>query len=83
MGHKKGILIYYVFRLNQTGDVELRGEPLKKRKDLLKRMLKGQSRLLLCSKIGRQRGGRADWLAETDKVPTGGASFLAHTLGQR
>jgi len=45
-GPQKGTLIYYIFDLIKLGEVDLRGEPLRKRKEKLKKLLKNQPRLL-------------------------------------
>src|SRR5262245_53547463 len=39
-GQQKGTLVYYIFDLLKLGDVDLRSEPLRKRKKLLQRLLK-------------------------------------------
>jgi len=44
-GPQKGTLVYYVFDLLKLGDVDLRGEPLHRRKNLLEKLLKGNPRL--------------------------------------
>jgi bifunctional non-homologous end joining protein LigD len=41
-GPQNGTLIYYVFDLIKLGEIDLRGEPLRKRKGKLKRLLKNQ-----------------------------------------
>jgi hypothetical protein len=53
-GPQKGTLIYYVFDLLKLGEVNLRGEPLRKRKEKLKRVLKGQQRLLYVDDMERE-----------------------------
>jgi bifunctional non-homologous end joining protein LigD len=45
-GRQQGTLIYYVFDLLRLRDVDLRGEPLLKRKKLLERLVKGNPRIL-------------------------------------
>ena len=53
-GPQKGALIYYVFDLIKLGEVDLRGEPLRKRKEKLKRLLKNQPRLLYVDHMERE-----------------------------
>ena len=45
-GPQKGTLIYYVFDLLKLGEIDLTAEPLRKRKEKLKRLLKNHSRML-------------------------------------
>jgi bifunctional non-homologous end joining protein LigD len=53
-GPQKGTLIYYVFDLIKLGEVDLRGEPLRKRKEKLKKLLKNQPRLLYIDHMERE-----------------------------
>ena len=54
-GPQKGTLVYYVFDLLRLGDVDLRTEPLWKRKRTLEKVLKGCSpRLLYVEHIERE-----------------------------
>lgn len=53
-GPQKGTLVYYVFDLLKLGDVELRREPLRRRKKLLERLLKGSPRLLYVEHVERE-----------------------------
>jgi ATP-dependent DNA ligase len=52
-GPQKGTLVYYVFDLLKLGDVDLRGEPLHRRKKLLEKFLKGNPRLLHVEHVER------------------------------
>ena len=53
-GPQKGTLVYYVFDLLKLGDVDLRGEPLRRRKKLLEKFLKGNPRLLYVEHVERE-----------------------------
>jgi bifunctional non-homologous end joining protein LigD len=53
-GPQKGTLVYYVFDLLKLGDVELRSEPLRRRKKLLEKFLKGNPRLLYVEHVERE-----------------------------
>jgi bifunctional non-homologous end joining protein LigD len=53
-GPQKGALIFYVFDLLKLGDVDLREQPLRKRKEKLKRLLKNQFRLLYVDHMERE-----------------------------
>jgi len=53
-GPQKGTLIYYVFDLIKLGEVDLRGEPLRKRKEKLRRLLRNQPRLLYVDHMERE-----------------------------
>jgi ATP dependent DNA ligase domain len=53
-GPQKGTLVYYVFDLLKLRDVELRGEPLHRRKKLLEKLLKGNPRLRFVDHMERE-----------------------------
>jgi ATP-dependent DNA ligase len=51
---QKGTRVYYMFDLIKLGSVDLRGEPLKKMKEKLKRLLKSPLRLLYVDHIEQE-----------------------------
>ena len=53
-GSQKGTLVYYVFDLLKLGDVDLRREPLLRRKKLLERLVKGHPRLIYVDHMERE-----------------------------
>jgi bifunctional non-homologous end joining protein LigD len=53
-GPQKGTLVYYVFDLPKLGDVDLRGEPLHRRKKHLEKLVKGNCRLSYVDHIERE-----------------------------
>jgi bifunctional non-homologous end joining protein LigD len=53
-GRQKGTLVYYIFDLLKLGDVDLRGEPLRKRKRLLTRFLGNHQRLIYVDHMERE-----------------------------
>jgi bifunctional non-homologous end joining protein LigD len=52
-GPQKGVLVYYIFDLLKLGDVDLRNEPLLKRKQLLAKLLERHQRLLYVDHVER------------------------------
>jgi bifunctional non-homologous end joining protein LigD len=52
-GPQRGTLIFYVFDLLKLGEVDLRGEPLRKRKEKLRRLLTNLPRLLYVDPMER------------------------------
>src|SRR5262249_9042751 len=53
-GRQQGTLIYYVFDLVRLRDVDLRGEPLLKRKRLLEKLVSGNPRILYVYHMERE-----------------------------
>jgi bifunctional non-homologous end joining protein LigD len=53
-GSQKGTLIYYVFDLLKLGAVDLRSEPLLKRKKLLEGLVEGHQRILYVDHMERE-----------------------------
>ena len=64
-GRQKGTLVYYIFDLLKLGDVDLRGEPLRKCKRLLARFLGNHQRLIYVDHMEREGlamfAGRSLW----------------------
>jgi bifunctional non-homologous end joining protein LigD len=53
-GRQQGTLIYYVFDLLRLRDVDLRSEPLLKRKRLLEKLVKGHPQLIYVNHMERE-----------------------------